>query len=327
MTDKRDYVMTVEIERAQRPSNLMPWSISEQLLYATQRIQFTDKYGKNGVGTGFAFNFIDESGTSLTTLVTNRHVIQDAVSVRLCFHRMEYEGDCPVPRRPHLKYEMTALECEALVVNHPEEEVDLSVVLLDPLLAKIEQSDAPVFLISLTTEHIWDDEKLSGLSTYQPVVMPGHPIGLCDVANNLPILRAGSLAYPAAFDYEDKAHGVIDLACFPGSSGSPVLVAHERGDNPIKPNNNFWNSRLLVLLGVLWGGPVWEAGKINVEPISVTTGDGGGKNFLNLGYYVKAKDLLSMRNSVLKRQNELTESEIWGEPYTASLPLTYQEEI
>lgn len=54
--------------------------------------------------------------------------------------------------------------------------------------------------------------------------MIGYPIKLWDSVNNMPIFRQGILATNPELDYGEKKLFLIDAACFPGSSGSPVLL-------------------------------------------------------------------------------------------------------
>ena len=57
--------------------------------------------------------------------------------------------------------------------------------------------------------------------------MVGYPIGLYDKINNLPIFRKGYTACHPSIDFNRKGIGLIDMACFPGSSGSPIYVLNE----------------------------------------------------------------------------------------------------
>jgi len=57
--------------------------------------------------------------------------------------------------------------------------------------------------------------------------MVGYPIGLWDEKNNYPIFRKGITATHPANDYNGKSEFMIDAACFPGSSGSPVYIIDE----------------------------------------------------------------------------------------------------
>src|ERR1700736_1715142 len=98
--------------------------------------------------------------------------------------------------------------------------------------------------------------------------MVGYPNGLWDEANNYPLIRRGITASHPAVDFQIKgvATTVIDAACFPGSSGSPVIL-HNTGTYSDKKGNTVIGSRTM-LLGVLFSGPTIQAdGKIVVRDI------------------------------------------------------------
>jgi len=47
---------------------------------------------------------------------------------------------------------------------------------------------------------------------------------LWDAEHNQPVFRSGVLASHYKFDWNGRPEFVIDAACVPGSSGSPVLL-------------------------------------------------------------------------------------------------------
>lgn len=57
--------------------------------------------------------------------------------------------------------------------------------------------------------------------------MLGYPIGLADARNNYPIFRKGYTAAHPAVDFNEDGIGLVDMACFPGSSGSPIYILNE----------------------------------------------------------------------------------------------------
>ena len=129
--------------------------------------------------------------------------------------------------------------------------------------------------------------------------MVGYPNGLWDKANNLPLFRKGITASHPALDFNSKSTGVVDLACFGGSSGSPIFIYNDSGYMDKKGNFNLGKQRL-ILLGVLFAGPRYsEKGNLIVESskpeniISPVT-----PLWLNLGYYIKAKEILTFKNIV-----------------------------
>lgn len=66
-------------------------------------------------------------------------------------------------------------------------------------------------------------EKLKDLSALEELVMVGYPIGLSDTRNNYPIFRKGYTSAHPAVDFNDDGIGLVDMACFPGSSGHRFL--------------------------------------------------------------------------------------------------------
>ncbi|HBD7115611.1 TPA: hypothetical protein OX081_000894 [Legionella pneumophila] len=83
------------------------------------------------------------------------------------------------------------------------------------------------------------------------------------------------------------------MACFPGSSGSPVLIClqgfHDKvGNYHIGANKN-------ILLGLLSSGPyLTQSGKIEIKEIPTTNmvPVASFNQMIHLGYYVKAKEIL-----------------------------------
>ena len=101
--------------------------------------------------------------------------------------------------------------------------------------------------------------------------MIGYPIGIWDSVNNKPIFRKGVTATHPNFDYNGKKEFLIDMACFPGSSGSPVFIFNEGGYRDKKGNTFMGKSRILFL-GTLYAGPQHTAtGEIKVVNISTST--------------------------------------------------------
>jgi len=83
------------------------------------------------------------------------------------------------------------------------------------------------FYISLDKSLISTCQQLSDFSALEEILMVGYPNGIWDNVNNKPILRKGVTATHPNFDYCGKKEIMIDAACFPGSSGSPVFIFNE----------------------------------------------------------------------------------------------------
>ena len=107
---------------------------------------------------------------------------------------------------------------------------------------------------------------MSDLTQLEDIVMIGYPNGLWDSKNNMPIFRRGVTASHPRFDWNGRKEFLIDAACFPGSSGSPVLLYNE-GSYPRKSGGIALGSRL-YLLGILYAGPQHTVtGEIEIVPI------------------------------------------------------------
>lgn len=123
--------------------------------------------------------------------------------------------------------------------------------------------------------------------------MVGYPIGLADARNNYPIFRKGYTAAHPAVDFNEDGIGLVDMACFPGSSGSPIYILNE-GSYRDKHGNSYFGSSRVMLLGVLFAGPQYDArGDIVVKTIPTSTQivESSTRVMTNLGYYVKAAEI------------------------------------
>lgn len=111
---------------------------------------------------------------------------------------------------------------QKLRILHPTPDVDLCAILFQPLRAEAEKQRKAIFAVLLDTSLILADVNLQELSAVEDVLMVGYPIGLWDDVNNFPLSRRGITATHPAVDFGGKSIGSVDIACFPGSSGSPV---------------------------------------------------------------------------------------------------------
>lgn len=79
--------------------------------------------------------------------------------------------------------------------------------------------------------------------------MIGYPNGIIDQKNNLPIVRKGITATSYYTDFNGNKQFLADISCYPGSSGSPILVLQE-GISKNKYGNISIGTSKLKLLGI-----------------------------------------------------------------------------
>lgn len=275
-------------------------TISEQMMYST--IRLTSDNGSTGTGFFFSFKF---NGRYIPVIITNKHVINDNPNEKVTFflHTKSVEN---VSTYFYTK-SVENLDKEKLQITFNtkwffHETQDLCFCFAKPLFQQIKsQTNKEVFYISVGEEFICDITKLEKLSTVEDVIMVGYPNGLWDLKNNLPLFRKGITASHPAIDFNRKNIGTVDMACFPGSSGSPIFILNENRYIGNK-GNTYSGAKRLVFLGVLFQGPQFKAkGELVVENIAAKQKISSQTlMMMNLGFYIKAIEILEFKEIVKK---------------------------
>jgi hypothetical protein len=277
-----------------------PKTISEQMMYSTIRLR-----AKNGsTGTGFFFNF-EFNGKSIAVIITNKHVINDNPKEEVTFflHTKSVEN---ITSFFHTKLvEKVAKEKIQITFSTNwffHDSQDLCFCFAKPLFEQIKsQIKKDAFYISVGEEFIYDNTKLEKLSAVEDIIMVGYPNGLWDEKNNLPLFRRGITSSHPAIDFNRKNIGAVDMACFPGSSGSPIFILNENRYIG-KIANSYSGAKRLIFLGVLFQGPQFKAkGELVVENVSTKQKiSSQTPMMMNLGFYIKAMEILKFKE-IIKR--------------------------
>lgn len=259
----------------------------DQLMKSVVRIEARLTNGGIATGSGFGYRLAaQEGGLHIPAILTNKHVIEDAVSVSLPISTANSNGE------PTGEYEVVTYAIGSHnVIMHPDKNVDLCAILSGPIHQHFEGKKQQQIFIHLDKSITASDDYFSELLPLEEVTMIGYPNGIWDSKNNGAIARRGVIATIPGDDYLGQKQFVIDMACFPGSSGSPVFLANF--GNFTDRNGNLSMGSRIKLLGVLYAGPQHNAnGEIVVIPVPTSNRPIAMTSIPNnLGYVIKASQI------------------------------------
>lgn len=283
----------------------------------TVRIEADGDAGSS-LGTGYFYNIetaADDPGfVNITPLiVTNKHVVAGARVLKFTLDVIKKDEvvgeDGSVPWQERHVFEIDRVS-EA-VIMHPDPDVDLCVIQMGYIFGRLNEG----FTLKntfMSAEWRLSEASMQFVRPIEPIIMVGYPNGIWDAHNNRPITRQGLSASHCLVKWNDKRYFVIDCACFPGSSGSPVFL-YEDGMFRTDRGHLSPGTRL-KLLGTLWGGPTYTAeGRLIAKPIPSLLSAGSEvvpvvSVMMNLGFVIHVDalddfkplviDLLRKENSV-----------------------------
>lgn len=276
--------------------------ISEFLLHSTVRI--TSIFNNNMIGTGTGFFFIFTiSNIEIPVIVTNKHVVKNSIKGNFRLSLADANGNWI--KNGYI--EINCEEFEKMWIMHPEENIDLCIMPIASLLQKAQEMGKNLYFKSLDKNIIPSFEQIEKLTAIEDILMIGYPNGLWDSYNNMPIIRRGVTATNVKLDYNNKKEFLIDIAVFPGSSGSPVFI-YNQGSYPVEDGIAVGNR--LILLGVLYAGTQMSV-EGNVEIIEVPTANipiTKSKIPNNIGIIIKIEKLLDFESILEQKLNNLERS-------------------
>jgi hypothetical protein len=263
-------------------AQIQPTTTYENLLYTTVRLEFTLVSGVS-VGTGFVYDHHMTGGPKTPLLVTNKHVVAGCQAVTVRFHQRDTTASrWAVSGYVDLSFPLS----ESSWVGHPDPVIDLSGIRLSVFQHQASVQGKELAVFSLSERFIPSD--LVAFDAVEEIIMVGYPSGLWDSTNNYPLVRRGITASHPGIDFEGKPEIAVDMACFPGSSGSPVLLPHQPGR--AKPVTFFDDTRPFAFLGVLVRGPQHRVpGQVLLpSPTPIPT---ASLIPMNLGHIIKAREV------------------------------------
>lgn len=247
---------------------LIAMTPDRRLQYSTVRMEVAYASGASGVGTAFHFGFTTDDGRVVPMVVTNRHVIWDptegpAIEGSFQVHESRVVEGQVVPadafRTVHFTSQTKAFH--EYWRGHSDSCVDLCAMMAMPLKRVMNQMGCAPFINVISDSLALRPEQVRDLNVVEDVLMVGYPTGLSDELHNLPLFRKGATATHPAVDFQGRPEFLVDLACFPGSSGSPVFAVR-RDSYPLEEAGGRHDPRRF--LGVLYAGPTLGGSMVNL---------------------------------------------------------------
>jgi hypothetical protein len=237
----------------------------ELLIHSTVRIECETAGGK-GSGSGYFFAFLEKDNQNIPCIITNKHVVAGAL--RGVFH-LTLKGDDGLPKLG--EYVTFAFEnFEQMWIGHPDPLIDLAICPIGQILNSAQEQGKAFHFIPLGKDLIASTELLNSLPSMEEIIMIGYPNGIWDAKHNLPIIRRGITATHPKLSYNGKSEFLIDAACFPGSSGSPVFLANI--GSYVSPEGALCAGSRIALLGTLYAGPQHTAtGEVIIVEVPTDT--------------------------------------------------------
>ena len=260
---------------------------SEQIMYNVLHITMLDDSHKpKGFATGFLFGFCSSEKGSAISLVTNRHVLSNCSNIRISFTSGKEDGSPDVGNIINVETETK------YAIYHPDDSIDLAVLPIANVIDSIYASGKKAFYAMFTVESIPTADEWNQYSAIEDVVMAGFPKGLRDEVNNQPIIRSGVTATHPALNFQGRPEFLVDMPCFEGCSGSPVLICNE-GWVVNKRIHSISTGSIVKLLGIQYAIPSkYIIGQLATVPTAGTKDIPIVQLYLNLGFIIKSSELL-----------------------------------
>lgn len=245
-----------------------------------------ERFGVVGSATGFLFSFASDGDMDVPCLVTNRHVLSQCANVQLTFTREKED------RTPDVGNTVRAIIPTADAIFHPDSTIDLAVLPIGLAADALAKKGTRAFFIKFSLENIPDDSEWAAYSAIENVIMAGYPKGFRDAVNSLPIFRSGITATHPALNFSGKPQFLVDMPCFEGCSGSPVLICDE-GMHIDKRTRSISVGNKVSLLGIQYAIPLNHSiGRLATVPTDAGAQIPVMPLYISLGYIIRSTELL-----------------------------------
>ena len=220
-------------------------TLSEQLMHTTVRLSHKSS-GSEVSGTGFIVTLFQVEKTSVTVIVTNRHVVE-GLGDQCTFTFAKQKSDGSPDLDNHIPVTIDNFSKKYLC----HETVDLAIIPISWLLNDWIKQDVKPYYKSFSLDLIPTDAELHELTAIEPILTVGFPGQLWDNVHDLPVFHSGYTATAPFINFKGNQEFLIDIATWLGSSGSPVMLFSE---GPYENKEGGLNiGRRFKLLGVVYG--------------------------------------------------------------------------
>lgn len=224
-------------------------SLSELLAYSTVLVRTISANGQRGLGTGFIVNFCSSPTNYYPMIVSNKHVFDGVEKIHLEFTVCGTNG---LPMQETYSYEASMSDLH--IVRHPvdADDGDVCAVFIGHIYKAATTLGKTLMVFPLYLCNVNIDSLASASAPLSQLVMIGYPAGMRDTVNNQPIFRTGIAATNPRLDYDGKKMFFVDMAVFPGSSGSPVILYNDGSlINPYTHSISIDGQPRYALLGIV----------------------------------------------------------------------------
>ncbi|MFJ2458031.1 serine protease [Pseudomonas neuropathica] len=269
----------------------------------------------SGVGTGFLFEYkikLNHEGKdqefSVPMIITNKHVVKDCTRLTTTLTLVPQNSiinDSVATAEDSYKL-VTIENLQEKIFHHPDPDVDIAAFSFYEFGHSIPKGKK-IKIFAMDESFLLSPDERAYTRSIESIIMVGYPNGLWDSSNNRPITRKGVTASHPLHSWNGERKFLIDAACFPGSSGSPVYQFEDGVVRTGETDIAFGTKARLI--GILFAGPlISQEGRIEQRSIPTGTSYVAVTNaMMNLGFVANAdviKDLIPQITEMLQQQRK-----------------------
>lgn len=166
--------------------------LSEKAMYCTVRLEYTDSNNYSKLGTGFIFKFFRNKDNSIPVIVTNKHIVYDAINLKFYLNRSDNDN-WPLHGNP-IEVPLDNLD-QNQIIYHQDPKVDLALIPIGGIINKILEDGERPFYTAIDSSTIPTDDEWEQYHALEDVLVIGYPNGEEDIVNKLPIFIKGNLQH------------------------------------------------------------------------------------------------------------------------------------